>query len=103
MVPLAYDALGAPSQDSKDFLGLVGGLVPESRRKQFYSMATLLLSVALAKQTAHLLLERTEATLLGENCYGDFDVYDWAEYCFDDWEAVRDRSGAADPVAPDEK
>ena len=82
--PPAYDALGAPSKTSKDFLDRIAAFVSESRRPHFYKTATLLLSVALAKNTASILLERTEAALLGDANYADLDLLDWAELAGED-------------------
>ena len=100
VIPLAYDALGAPSKTSKDFLDRAAAFVPESRRPYFYKTATLLLSVALAKNTASILLERTEAALLGDAAYADLDLLESAQLAGDDYFCVEETvAGAADPVA----
>ena len=66
-MPLAYDALGAPSSATRLFLKRISDGVPPFRRDHFFSISTLVLSVALARSTAHILTERTEAIVAGED------------------------------------
>ena len=74
--------------------------MPESRRPYFYRTATLLLSVALAKNTASILLERTEAALLGDAAYADLDLLESAQLAGVDYFCVEETvAGAADLVA----
>ena len=63
---MAYDALGAPSLATRQFLSRIAECVPPFRRAHFFSISTLVLSVALARSTAHILIERTEAIVAGE-------------------------------------
>ena len=74
-----------------------GALVSEARRAHFFRTATMLLSVALAKNTANsILLERTEATLLGYEKYDDFNLLEWSELCCADWSVSEGPRGAPD-------
>ena len=99
VVPLAYDALGSPSDAAKQFLDLVGDRIGEGRREHLFNTLTLLLSVALANNTAAILLDRSEAALLGEFAYDDFDVLEWTEYCAYEWASVDGMmQGAFDPL-----
>ena len=65
----------------------------------FFSTATLLLSVALAKNTAQILLDKTEAALLGDEQYRDIDILEFAECCYPDWTIAASSGGGADPGA----
>ena len=65
-MPLAYEALGAPADRTKQFLDEVAEHVAPERRPHFLATATLLLSVALVRSTSRILLERTEATVADE-------------------------------------
>ena len=56
-------------------------------------VGSLLLFVALAKSTAAILLNRTEAAVLLDNNYDDFDVLDHMEYCIDDLTTADGRGG----------
>ena len=63
---MAFGALGAPSSDTRKFLSRIADGVPTFRRAYFFSISTLILSVALARSTAHIFIERTEAIVAGE-------------------------------------
>ena len=69
------------------------GSAVAGRRDHFFTIATLLLSVALAKSTAAILLNRTEAAVLVENNYDDFDILEHMEGCIDNLTAADGRVG----------
>ena len=48
-------------------------------------MSTILLGVALQKDTAAVVLRRTEAAFSGDYHYDDVDLLGWAEYSLDEW------------------
>ena len=51
------------------------------------------------KNTAQILLDKTEAALLGDEQYRDLDVLEFAEYCYPDWTIAASSGGGADPGA----
>ena len=99
LVPLAYDALGAPSPHAQSFLAQIVALLPPQRQSSFQATASLLLSVALAKNTAAILLDRTEAALHGDYGYTKLSDAAWADQSLADWTSAECGAWARDPVA----
>ena len=62
----------------KDGLFLkVSDIVPSSRRDSFMKLASLVLSVGLARSAAHIMTERAEATVAGEERDERLDLFDF--------------------------
>ena len=79
--------------------GISAALLPPQRQSSFQATASLLLSVALAKNTAAILLDRTEAALHGDYGYTKLSDAAWADQSLADWTSAECGAWARDPVA----
>ena len=77
VVPLAYDALGAPSKTAREFLGRVIDSLPSCRQASMSKFASLVLGVALARSTASILMERAGAAVAADEADEPLDMLDW--------------------------
>ncbi len=79
IVPLAYDAFGACSSSTRVFFDLLLDLVAPHKKDHFRNLSSLVLSVALAKSTARILLDKAEAAVVGDSqCY-DLDFCEFVD------------------------